>query len=65
MKVKFNACQDKGQCQVCKKTNHTSIWKVFAQVGWFRGDDIYLGKLCKYCKTKENMESILKMVARN
>jgi hypothetical protein len=42
--------QDKGQCQVCKKINHTSIWKVFAKTGWFRGDDKYLGKVCKKCR---------------
>lgn len=48
---------DKGQCQLCKNThNQTSIWKVFLEDGWFRGDDIYLGKFCKKCKTKENIE---------
>jgi len=54
--MKTNEHQDRGQCQVCKKVNHTSVWKVFLQEGWFRGDDVYLGKFCKRCKTKENIE---------
>lgn len=50
MRTKYNYHQDKGQCFNCGKSNHTSIWKVFEQDGWFRGDDIYLGKFCKICK---------------
>jgi len=48
--MKYNIHQAKGKCQVCGKVNHTSIWKIFVQVGWFRGDDEYLGKVCKNCK---------------
>ena len=46
----INYHQDKGQCQVCKNVNHTSIWKVFKEVNWFRGDDEYVGKVCKHCR---------------
>ncbi len=55
--LKTNSHQSKGQCSVCKKINHTSIWKVFLEDGWFRGDDVYLGKFCKECKkNKKNIE---------
>ena len=50
VREKVNYHQDKGQCQVCKKIDHTSIWKVFKQVSWFRGDDEYVGKVCKRCR---------------
>jgi hypothetical protein len=46
----FKYVQSKGQCQVCKKVNHTSIWQAFEKVNWFRGDDEYKGKVCKHCK---------------
>ena len=59
MDIKWNSHQSRGQCQICKGINHTSIWKVFLQDGWFRGDDIYLGKLCKGCKTTENINKIV------
>ena len=42
--------QTKGMCHICEKVNHTSIWEVFVQDGWFRGDDEYLGKVCKKCR---------------
>lgn len=53
---KTNEHQVKGKCQVCGQVNHTSIWRVFLQDGWFRGDDINLGKFCKKCKTRANIE---------
>jgi len=55
-KYKTNEHQVKGECQVCKNVNHTSIWVICLQEGWFRGDDISLGKFCKKCKTKENIK---------
>ena len=50
-----------GQCAICKNVNHTSIWKTFVQDGWFRGDDIYIGKFCKICK-KNRKEDIEKYI---
>ena len=50
----FNFSQDKGVCSICGKTSkQTSIWKVFEEVSWFRGEDSYLGKFCKECKRKK------------
>ncbi len=54
--MKYNWHQDKGQCSSCKKVNHTSIWKVFVQTNWFRGDDEYLGKFCKHCLGQKKYE---------
>ena len=56
--MKVNCHQTKGQCMACKRINHTSIWKVFEQVNWFRGDDIYIGKFCKHCKNNKKYEEI-------
>lgn len=47
---KFNFHQTKGQCCICKRINHTSIWVVSQEVSCFRGEDEYLGKFCKECK---------------
>lgn len=54
---KYNEHQDKGTCLVCGKTHHqTSIWKVFLETGWMRGDDEYLGKFCKQCRKEKAYE---------
>ena len=62
MEMKTNEHQSKGQCDICKKVNHTSIWKTFVQDGWFRGDDIYVGKFCKICKAhrKSDIQDFIK-----
>jgi hypothetical protein len=47
---RFNFHQVKGQCSVCKRINHTSIWAVSQEVSIFRGEDKSIGKFCKECK---------------
>lgn len=39
---KFNS-----QCKVCGVRGQ--CWKAFEKNNWFRGDDTYLGRICKNC----------------
>lgn len=55
--MKVNYFQDKGVCLICGKTHkETSIWRIFEEVTWFRGEDEYLGKFCKECRKLKKYE---------
>lgn len=63
--------KSKGKCQDCDKEGvemsapnkkgksypQNRFYRMFRKTGWFRGDDEYLGKICKDC-FKVKMQSI-------
>ena len=44
------------QCKFCGEKGET--YQLWYKTGWSRGDDDYLGKICKKCKGKFNRNEI-------